>query len=121
LTIFNNLLQRYENQITQGESSNEIIELEKNSEFIYFADFFETLFTIKNLDHKIIKCYFEIKNCFNKLDLIYEGFKIIERCYLSYKSNIAVVFELLKQSVIVSIWAYINNDFYLFRFQILFV
>jgi len=108
LTIFNNLLQRYEKQNTRGESSIEIIELEKNSDFIYFSEFFDALFSIKNIDHKLIKCYFEMKNCFNKLDLIYEGFKITEKCYQRYKSNISVVFELLKQSVIVSIYVYLN-------------
>ncbi len=98
--MFNNLLRRYENS-TKSQEEITLIELEENSEFFYFSDFFEGLFSIKNNDHKIIKCYFEIKNCLYKLELGYEGYRIIDKCYGKFKNEISVIFEYLKQNILV--------------------
>jgi hypothetical protein len=84
-----------------SESNVEIKPIEEDISR-YFPEFFENLFAMKHNDRKIIKCYFEMKNCFQKLGLLIEAYKIIEKCYSSYKEDVAVIYEMLKQSIMIS-------------------
>jgi hypothetical protein len=84
------------------ENNDEIIQLEEKSQFFYFEKFFQNFFAIKDIDSKIKKCHFELKNCFSRIGLINEAVAIIEKCYKKYPDDIVVAFEMLKQSIIVN-------------------
>jgi hypothetical protein len=78
-----------------------IEKIESFCNFRYFKEFFINLFAIKDKTNKIKKAYFEIKNCFQKLNLNLEAYKTIERCYDIFPNDIIVAYELLKQSITV--------------------
>jgi len=97
LTIFNKILNYYSSTI-----DDEINQIEENSNFKYFKGFFENFFAIKSKNSKIKKCYFEIKNCFQKLQLNSEACKIIVKCSKLFPNDIVITYELLKQYIIIS-------------------
>lgn len=66
-----------------------------------FSFIFKKLFNYMDLEVKIIKIYFEIKNGFIKLGLNHEAYKLFKKVYYEYTDNIFVSFEYLKLSIIV--------------------
>jgi hypothetical protein len=97
LLIFNKLKIRY-----LTDTTAEICEKENNSEFVYFDNFFENFYAIKSSENKLKKCYFEIKNCFSRIGLINEAYSAAEQCYNKFQDDIVVMFEMLKQSILVN-------------------
>jgi len=72
---------------------------ESKIDFFYFNFFFEKLFTIKDRPSKIKKCYFEIRTCFTKLNLISEANKIILLLLERYPNDMFILLEAYKQSI----------------------
>lgn len=89
---YNNLLNKYDNIEDKDDWEAKI-------EFTYFKFFFEKLFLIKERSSKIKKCYFEIKTCFTKLNLISEANKIISLLLERYPNDMFILLEAYKQSI----------------------
>ena len=54
-----------------------------------------------NVDNQRKKVFFEIKNCFLKINLYNEAWKVIEKVYTLYPDDIVVIYEYLRQSLFV--------------------
>lgn len=72
---------------------------EEYPEFSIFNDFFNNMFEMGNINNQRKKIFFEIKNCFLKMNLPYEAWKIIEKVYCLYPDDLIVIYEFLKQSI----------------------
>lgn len=59
------------------------------------------MFEMGNIDNQRKKVFFEMKNCFLKINLHKEASRIIERVYSLYPEDIVVIYEHLKQSLFV--------------------
>jgi len=59
------------------------------------------LFSIRNKDNKIKKCYFELKNGFNKLNLLSETKTLLDKLIERYPTDIQILFESLKTNILV--------------------
>jgi hypothetical protein len=59
------------------------------------------MFEMGNVDNRRKKVFFEIKNCFLKINLYIEAWKVTEKVYSLYPDDIVVMYEYLKQTLFV--------------------
>lgn len=91
---------RYESYNKDDTNADSVITLETyNSKFTYFGNIFRFLFAIDNLDSKIKKIIFELKNFFSSLSFINESYDLISALYNKYPNDIIVIYEYAKDSL----------------------
>ncbi|MCQ2819697.1 MAG: hypothetical protein MJ252_20725 [archaeon] len=103
ILIYNEMLSRYESYNSTEKPVNDIITIETfNSEIVYFQNFFNSLFYIKNLEVKIKKIYFELNLCLNQMGFINDSYELIEKMNTKYPNDIKIQFELAKDCLMLS-------------------
>jgi hypothetical protein len=79
-----------------------ISSMEMEADITIFNHILVNMFALKNPDNKMKKCYLELRNCFLKLGMHNEAFKIVEKCYEIFANDIVIMYEYLKQCIIVT-------------------
>ena len=97
-----NLLESYNIEKDKEDKEN-IITIETfNSHFEILQNFFYYLYAMNNIDSKIKKLYFEIKNLLYNLGFELKSFEIISKLQKKYPNDLIIQFELAKDSLLVS-------------------
>ena len=106
IDIYSEAINTYNAYISSSESKNDtnnIITIETfHQKFKYFANIFNYLFALNNIDSKIKKLYLELKFCLNSLKFYSQAYQLSLEIYQKYPNDILIIFELARDSIIFS-------------------
>ena len=113
LDIYSQAIDKYNKFKDENiKDNNNIIYMETyKQDFVYFANLFNYLFAMNNIDSKIKKLYFEQKFCLYHLGFYSEGFKLLIELFNKYQNDIQIQFELGKDSILLSKYDVYTNVF----------